>query len=954
MSAKTVFISYRRDPAGSAFARSLAEKLTHHGYDVFLDVDRVNAGEWGEQILKEVESRAHFILVLTPGALDGCESAEDWVRREFAHALQHGRNIVPILEDSVDLAELRRECRPPMSRLFAFQVAQVRHDSYNAGIQNLIDRFIPATKAPRSPGETTGQRPGKEAAAGPPLPAFLLPPAPTPPRWWVAVAGWFAYRKAQAFRDSIFAAYRKDGLARPLVEGFKTEFQKLGRGNVADAPAKRVTIINGPVGVGKTTYLDHLFRKVLGGVGEASAVDLFIKLDTRSVEEAVRQNSHPRLWEAICAFFTEHAATTGQPTPSPAAIAYALGRKRVLLIVEDLHLAESSMAVLKLLAGYFERHHPKGGYSVLGTTREPQEKLPDNLVRDEQVKTLHPIGKEEAQHFFYVLCTDNGLPREKLTEHGDALHRAFSTKSLQTPLFVVICAWLAASEGFDVGQVLQMNTRELFDHFIDKLYKRSKALPADGDKSFRDLYEKLALALWPVGENFDERDAARLLSELTGPGSPFDAETLEVNGFLRKDAPLKLSFPHQMMAEYLAAVAMVRHLQFGRLRENSQYAPVEGLVPFLAELIKPPEARRALESLAWADPLAFIEVATLQANPQLLPSGDIAAAVAEWATPRAPRRLTSETWERLRDILDSTRSAGWVEKFCSKVVELSGKATGAGVEALAIVGREAADTYFVDWLIEYGEGAFREAVEMPQVQESLLRVVKRAGIKCLESAGRKTTLGQLAFGVLASCRERAVRKRLVELAAQELARLVDKDYEALIDLGKDVVGVLGCACEHKDMRRRKYVSSQCAYHMRKNLLPLGDYAVVDENGREVTVTVKRPVLIPCLPERAGNQTSSQMQALVGRKGGIKKLMTKEQALILHQHFSHVLQEKFGPSFPDAARGEYEALRDGEKVGLFYFYEDKPSGRMKLGSTNEHYSGRVQVGREVLYRTIEEL
>ncbi len=39
MSEKTVFISYRRDATGKAFARSIKQELTHHGYDVFLDVD---------------------------------------------------------------------------------------------------------------------------------------------------------------------------------------------------------------------------------------------------------------------------------------------------------------------------------------------------------------------------------------------------------------------------------------------------------------------------------------------------------------------------------------------------------------------------------------------------------------------------------------------------------------------------------------------------------------------------------------------------------------------------------------------------------------------------------------------------------------------------------------------------------------------------------------------------
>ncbi len=50
--------------------RSLAQALTHRGYDVFLDVDSVDAGKWAEQITAQVPARAHFLLALTPGALD--------------------------------------------------------------------------------------------------------------------------------------------------------------------------------------------------------------------------------------------------------------------------------------------------------------------------------------------------------------------------------------------------------------------------------------------------------------------------------------------------------------------------------------------------------------------------------------------------------------------------------------------------------------------------------------------------------------------------------------------------------------------------------------------------------------------------------------------------------------------------------------------------------------------
>ena len=149
MSEKTVFISYRRDAAGKGFARSLDQALTHRGYDVFLDVDSIDAGRWAEQIATQVPARAHFLLMLTPGALDRCDDEADLVRREYETAVRHGRNIVPVCEESVDLAAARRACPEGMASVFDLQIAAVRHGSFEQDIETLTRRYIPPHKAPK-------------------------------------------------------------------------------------------------------------------------------------------------------------------------------------------------------------------------------------------------------------------------------------------------------------------------------------------------------------------------------------------------------------------------------------------------------------------------------------------------------------------------------------------------------------------------------------------------------------------------------------------------------------------------------------------------------------------------------------------------------------------------------------------------------------------------------------
>jgi hypothetical protein len=70
-SEQTVFISYRRDV--SAFiARAVFQDLRAHGYDVFLDVETIDNGQFEHIILSQIAARTHFIVILTPGAVERC------------------------------------------------------------------------------------------------------------------------------------------------------------------------------------------------------------------------------------------------------------------------------------------------------------------------------------------------------------------------------------------------------------------------------------------------------------------------------------------------------------------------------------------------------------------------------------------------------------------------------------------------------------------------------------------------------------------------------------------------------------------------------------------------------------------------------------------------------------------------------------------------------------------
>lgn len=158
MSRKTVFLSYRRDEHGKPLAHLLKAKLTERGYDVFVDVVDTRAGCWPEQLANEVRARDHFLIVLTPGSLGRCSDENDWVRREFEIAVESGRNIVPILAESLDLEAERKNCPAPMRLVFDYQATTATYDRINRDIEELVVRYIPMY-TPRSGSRPADQPP---------------------------------------------------------------------------------------------------------------------------------------------------------------------------------------------------------------------------------------------------------------------------------------------------------------------------------------------------------------------------------------------------------------------------------------------------------------------------------------------------------------------------------------------------------------------------------------------------------------------------------------------------------------------------------------------------------------------------------------------------------------------------------------------------------------------------
>ena len=57
----------------------------------------LKSGDFETVILENIRARAHFLVLLTPSALERCDDRYDWLRRELEAALENRRNIVPLL-----------------------------------------------------------------------------------------------------------------------------------------------------------------------------------------------------------------------------------------------------------------------------------------------------------------------------------------------------------------------------------------------------------------------------------------------------------------------------------------------------------------------------------------------------------------------------------------------------------------------------------------------------------------------------------------------------------------------------------------------------------------------------------------------------------------------------------------------------------------------------------------
>lgn len=141
------FISYRRaDSSAASRWLYVAIQRTFGPDSVFMDTETIRVSDqWPHVISHALRRATHLIAVIGPQWLRVTDDFgrrridrdDDWVRREISHALQQGKDIVPVLVASAD--DLKPEGMPAdIQRLSKIQHFDLRDDRWETDLKLLL------------------------------------------------------------------------------------------------------------------------------------------------------------------------------------------------------------------------------------------------------------------------------------------------------------------------------------------------------------------------------------------------------------------------------------------------------------------------------------------------------------------------------------------------------------------------------------------------------------------------------------------------------------------------------------------------------------------------------------------------------------------------------------------------------------------------------------------------
>src|SRR5260370_28564920 len=181
---KTVFLSSRH--TNIPWALAIFQNLTQHGYDVFFDYNGIAGGDFERVILGNITARAHFLVLLTPSALEHCDHPSDWLRREIETALATQRNIVPLMLEGFDFGtpKIAGQLTGTLAALKDYNALRIPPEYFLEAMERLRGRYLNVPLAAvLHPASPSAQRAATEQKAAAGVAPAVQEEEPTAQQW---------------------------------------------------------------------------------------------------------------------------------------------------------------------------------------------------------------------------------------------------------------------------------------------------------------------------------------------------------------------------------------------------------------------------------------------------------------------------------------------------------------------------------------------------------------------------------------------------------------------------------------------------------------------------------------------------------------------------------------------------------------------------------------------------
>lgn len=133
-----VFISYRRD-GGFHEVQNIRNFLEARGLSVFVDLQKIHSGEFGEQIYEAIDGSRNVIVVLSAGSIERCTKEDDWCRREIVRAVRAGKHIIPLWLNGFEWPKGYKKRLPEeVRRLKKLQAVEESRNYFDATMERLL------------------------------------------------------------------------------------------------------------------------------------------------------------------------------------------------------------------------------------------------------------------------------------------------------------------------------------------------------------------------------------------------------------------------------------------------------------------------------------------------------------------------------------------------------------------------------------------------------------------------------------------------------------------------------------------------------------------------------------------------------------------------------------------------------------------------------------------------